>query len=234
MGTSVLFLVRLQRTTDYIRYQLKIKMGIAKRNIDQLDKLLHQPWADKYCQLLKKKTKIKRTWVALALITVASCGLLVGFAAQIICNFIGFLYPAYESIKAIESQSKLDDTKWLTYWVVYSSFIVVEFFSDYLLFWIPFYYVLKCALLLYCMLPQYNGSQTIYNLCLRPLFLEHQAKIDQALAKTKEMGPSLADQVVDEAKDLGSELKDSDTAKLAKEKAAERVMDELVNSSKQD
>ena len=145
-----------------------------------------------------------------------------------------FLPFFHESIKAIESQSKLDDTKWLTYWVVYSSFIVVEFFSDYLLFWIPFYYVLKCALLLYCMLPQYNGSQTIYNLCLRPLFLEHQAKIDQALAKTKEMGSSLADQVVDEAKDLGSELKDSDMAKLAKEKAAERVMDELVNSSKQD
>ena len=70
-------------------------MGIVKRNIDQLDKLLHQPWADKYCQTFEDKTKIKRTWVALALIGFASCGLLVGFAAQIICNFIGFLYPAY-------------------------------------------------------------------------------------------------------------------------------------------
>ena len=118
-------------------------MGIVKRNIDQLDKLLHQPWADKYCQTFEDKTKIKRTWVALAVIAFASCGLLVGFAAQIICNFIGFLYPAYESIKAIESSSKSDDTKWLTYWVVYSSFIVVEFFSDYLLFWIPFYSAFK-------------------------------------------------------------------------------------------
>jgi len=208
-------------------------MGIVKRNIDQLDKLLHQPWADKYCQTFEEKTKIKRTWVALALIGAASTGLLVGFAAQIICNFIGFLYPAYESIKAIESNTKQDDTKWLTYWVVYSSFIVVEFFSDYLLFWIPFYYVLKCALLLYCMLPQYAGSQTIYQFCIRPLFLEHQAKIDEALSKTKEMGSQLADQVVDEAKDIGGEIKDSDLAKLAKEKAAERVMQEVAGS-KQD
>jgi len=208
-------------------------MGIVKRNIDQLDKILHQPWADKYCQTFEDKTKIKRTWVALALIGAASMGLVVGFAAQIICNFIGFLYPAYESIKAIESNTKKDDTKWLTYWVVYSSFIVVEFFSDYLLFWIPFYYVLKCALLLYCMLPQYNGSQNIYQFCVRPLFLEHQAKIDEALSKTKEIGSSLADQVVDEAKDIGGEIKDSDLVNLAKEKAAERVMQEVV-SSKQD
>merc|ERR1711972_1070135 len=230
MGTSVLFLVRLQRTTDYIRYQLKIKMGIVKRNIDQLDKLLHQPWADKYCQIFEEKTSIKRTWVALALI-VASCGLVVGFAAQIICNFIGFLYPAYESIKAIESQSKGDDTKWLTYWVVYSSFIVAEFFSDYLLFWIPFYYVLKCALLLYCMLPQYNGSQTIYQYCVRPLFLEHQAKIDEALSKTKELGSSMVDQVVDEAKDIGSEIKDSDMAKQATAKVMQTAAENYVGDS---
>jgi receptor expression-enhancing protein 5/6 len=209
-------------------------MGIVKRNIDQLDKLLHQPWADKYCQNFEDKTKIKRTWVALALIAIASCGLLVGFAAQIICNFIGFLYPAYESIKAIESNSKSDDTKWLTYWVVYSSFIVVEFFSDYLLFWIPFYFVLKCALLMYCMHPQYNGSQTIYTYCIRPFFLEHQAKIDEALSKTKELGNSLADQVVDEAKDIGGDIKDSDLAKLATEKATEHVMGEVLANSKQD
>jgi len=209
-------------------------MGIVKRNIDQLDKLLHQPWADKYCQTFEDKTKIKRTWVALAVIAFASCGLLVGFAAQIICNFIGFLYPAYESIKAIESSSKSDDTKWLTYWVVYSSFIVVEFFSDYLLFWIPFYFVLKCALLIFCMHPQYNGSETIYKHCVRPLFLEHQAKIDEALSKTKELGNSLADQVVDEAKDIGGEIKDSDLAKMATEKATEHVMGEVLANSKQD
>lgn len=32
---------------------------------------------------------------------------------------------------------------WLTYWVVYSLFGLVEFFSDLLLSWFPFYYVGK-------------------------------------------------------------------------------------------
>ncbi|CAG14436.1 unnamed protein product, partial [Tetraodon nigroviridis] len=46
-------------------------------------------------------------------------------------------------IKAIESATKEDDTKWLTYWVVYGVFSVAEFFADIVLSWFPFYYVGK-------------------------------------------------------------------------------------------
>lgn len=47
------------------------------------------------------------------------------------------------SIKAIESATKDDDTKWLTYWVVYGVFSVAEFFADIFLSWFPFYYIGK-------------------------------------------------------------------------------------------
>lgn len=46
-------------------------------------------------------------------------------------------------VKAIESPSKEDDTKWLTYWVVYGVFSLGEFFSDIFLYWFPFYYAFK-------------------------------------------------------------------------------------------
>ena len=46
-------------------------------------------------------------------------------------------------IKAIESVTKDDDTKWLTYWVVYGVFSVAEFFADIFLSWFPFYYMGK-------------------------------------------------------------------------------------------
>lgn len=46
-------------------------------------------------------------------------------------------------IKAIESATKDDDTKWLTYWVVYGVFSVAEFFADIFLSWFPFYYIGK-------------------------------------------------------------------------------------------
>lgn len=45
--------------------------------------------------------------------------------------------------KALESHNKEDDTKWLTYWVVYGFFSVAEFFSDLILSWFPFYYICK-------------------------------------------------------------------------------------------
>ena len=49
------------------------------------------------------------------------------------------------SIKALESSGKDDDTQWLMYWVVYSLFSVLEFFSDTLVGWIPLYWLVKAS-----------------------------------------------------------------------------------------
>jgi len=54
------------------------------------------------------------------------------------------------SIKAIETKQKDDDTKWLTYWVVYSVFHLMEFFADIFLFWIPLYWFFKVILKVLC------------------------------------------------------------------------------------
>ena len=49
----------------------------------------------------------------------------------------------YFRVKAIESNDKDDDTQWLTYWVVYSTFSIGEFFSDIFLSWFPLYFLFK-------------------------------------------------------------------------------------------
>jgi receptor expression-enhancing protein 5/6 len=40
----------------------------------------------------------------------------------LLSGLIGFMYPAYKSFKALESNSLDDDKFWLTYWTVYSFF----------------------------------------------------------------------------------------------------------------
>lgn len=132
---------------------------------------------------LEARTGVDRRYLAIGAVTFLGLYLLFGYGAPLLCNVIGFAYPAYASVRAIESPSKDDDTVWLTYWVVYGLFGLAEFFSDLLLSWFPFYYVGKCAFLLFCMSPgPWNGALLLYRRAVRPLFLRHQAAVDRALS----------------------------------------------------
>ncbi|XP_048415775.1 receptor expression-enhancing protein 6 isoform X2 [Stegostoma tigrinum] len=131
---------------------------------------------------IEEKTGVRKYNLATGSITILGLYLMFGYGASLLCNLIGFVYPAYFSIKAIESSDKEDDTKWLTYWVVYGLFSLAEFFSDIFLYWFPFYYAGKCIFLLWCMAPvAWNGSQMIYNRIVRPLFLKHHAVVDSVV-----------------------------------------------------
>lgn len=156
--------------------------------LEKLDQALEQDnLVNRYLDKIEKKSNIKKRYVAIAAIAFLSVYLVYGYAADLLCNLIGFVYPAYISVKAIESTDKDDDTEWLMYWVVFAVFSVVEFFSDILLSWFPFYYFAKCVFLIWCMLPvSWNGSKYIYTKVVRPFVQQHEENIDNALSRVKE------------------------------------------------
>ncbi|BFY98522.1 hypothetical protein BsWGS_01562 [Bradybaena similaris] len=179
----------------------------------RLDKVLHEKnKVNDVLEKIEQKTGVKRLYIVIAFAVLLGIYLMIGYGADFLCNLIGFLYPAYASVKAIESHDKEDDTKWLTYWVVYSVFSLLEFFFDIFLFWIPFYWFLKCAFLVWCFLPvPWNGSHMIYYRFIRPFILRHQGEIDAVVDEAghainevlqRDVSPVNVVQLVEQAREI--------------------------------
>uniref|UniRef100_A0A8C6VZ11 Receptor expression-enhancing protein n=2 Tax=Nothobranchius furzeri TaxID=105023 RepID=A0A8C6VZ11_NOTFU len=175
-------------------------LGVLTSIKDRAEKFLNEKnVVTDFLGKVEEKTGIKKKVLAVGAVSLTGLYLVYGYGASLLCNLIGFAYPAYYSIKAIESPCKEDDTKWLTYWVVYGVFSLGEFFSDIFLYWFPFYYAFKCLFLLWCMAPvSWNGSQIIYNKVVRPAFLRHEAAVDNMVSDLSGKAMSAAENLTRE------------------------------------
>lgn len=135
------------------------KLSDLKKQLDESLRDSSKPWTSTLSNM-EAKTGVDRLYIFLGKVlnnivyfslhinflgAVGFLGLWLafGYAAQLVCNAVGFIYPAYVSIHAIESHNKEDDTKWLTYWVVFAVFSVIEFFADIIVGWFPLYWLAK-------------------------------------------------------------------------------------------
>ena len=73
--------------------------------------------------------------------------LLFGLLAPVVVGIVAFVYPALQSLRAIETNQST--AKWLTYWVVYASFTLFETIGRplQLLQMIPFYFTAKLGIM---------------------------------------------------------------------------------------
>lgn len=117
----------------------------------------------------------------------------VGGIGQLLSNIAGFVVPGYYSLHALRTPGTDDDTKLLTYWVVFAFLNVVEFWSKAILYWIPFYWLFKTFFLLYIGIPAFGGAVAVYNGVIAPIS-------DQLLSS----GGGVADDIQDAASGISS------------------------------
>eukprot|EP00924_Labyrinthula_sp_SR-Ha-C_P007210 snap_masked-scaffold_8-processed-gene-12.39-mRNA-1 protein AED:0.39 eAED:0.39 QI:0/-1/0/1/-1/1/1/0/167 len=133
----------------------------------------------RFLNILSSKTGISKTYILTSAILTFFTLAYVTLGPNFICNATGFFYPTYASFHAIESKRKDDDTQWLTYWVVYALFTVVEAFVDVLLFWFPFYYSFKFGFLIWLFLPSTQGAKFLYQNVVKGIVATAEDFVDQ-------------------------------------------------------
>ncbi|KAF4120188.1 receptor expression-enhancing protein 5/6 [Geosmithia morbida] len=116
---------------------------------------------------LEKQAGVPKAYAALGAAALYFLFIVFNIGGQLLTNIAGFIIPGYYSLNALFSSSSSDDTQWLTYWVVFSAFTVLESLIS-IVYWFPFYFAFKFAFLLWLSLPPFYGAQIIFRSFLTP------------------------------------------------------------------
>ncbi|XP_072221217.1 receptor expression-enhancing protein 1 [Leuresthes tenuis] len=120
----------------------------------------------------------------------ASCRLSSAMVSWIISRLVvlvfGTLYPAYSSYKAVKSKDVKEYVKWMMYWIIFALFTAVEVFTDLFLCWLPFYYELKIAFVVWLLSPYTKGSSVLYRKFVHPTLSSKEKDIDDYICHAKD------------------------------------------------
>jgi len=108
---------------------------------------------------IEAKAKVPPLFLVLGVGLVVFILLAFNIGGELISNLIGFAYPAFASLTAIESATAKDETRfWLSYWIVFALLNVIEFID---LSFIPLYYIFRLAFIVWLFAPQTKGAAII-------------------------------------------------------------------------
>ncbi|KAK6832961.1 protein yop-1 [Apiospora arundinis] len=159
----------------------------VQQYVSQLDREL-----SKYPTLnnLEKQTSVPKVYAVIGAGTLYFFFIIFNLGGQLLTNLAGFIIPGYYSMQALFTASKADDTQWLTYWVVFAFFTVLESLLS-VVYWFPFYYTFKFIFLLWLALPMFGGANLIFRSFLQPMFGRYFSESGSTAANLRAKADSL-------------------------------------------
>ncbi|XP_060790201.1 receptor expression-enhancing protein 1 isoform X1 [Neoarius graeffei] len=106
--------------------------------------------------------------------------------SRLVVLIFGTLYPAYSSYKAVKSKDVREYVKWMMYWIIFALFTAAEVITDLFLCWLPFYYELKIAFMVWLLSPYTKGSSVLYRKFVHPTLSSKEKDIDEYLCQAKD------------------------------------------------
>ena len=130
-------------------------------------------------KIIEDKTGINGKYMLTGLL---SCGIIIflGILDSFLTNLIGTILPAYLSLKSIESLEQDIEKQWISYWVIFSLYGVLDKFAGFFIFYIPFYYFLKYLFVLWLFLPNFNGAAQLYEVFIFGSFKKLESLIEKS------------------------------------------------------
>jgi len=101
---------------------------------------------------------------------------MLGLYQIYITCMLGVIYPEVMSFLTLSVKGSWDKKQWLSYWVVFGLFTLIDQFASTLLHYIPFYHFLKLCFLVFLYLPQVKGATLVNNALILPNPAKVQAK----------------------------------------------------------
>jgi len=100
--------------------------------------------------------------------------IILGLWPKFFVNILGFLYPAYLSLKVSKTSGEKDRDnlkQWLTYWVAFMIFDMIDgvlmlAFTHFL----PLFYPIKALFLIWMFYPKSKGASMLYEKVFRKLY----------------------------------------------------------------
>ena len=178
---------------------------------------------------IKQRTGINGLFVIIFLLI---CVFLVyiGVFETLITNMVGTIYPGICTIKALKKNENKKD--WLTYWVIYGTFIIIDMFSAIIMKIIPFYFAFKILFLIWMFIPGSNGCHLVYNFIIFKFFKAIEDTVDFFFEEGKEFAQGIIKETkqkgANKMKQLAQGLKS--TLKLSKKLDLSGNMSEAIKA----
>eukprot|EP00181_Compsopogon_caeruleus_P003476 CAMPEP_0184680814 /NCGR_PEP_ID=MMETSP0312-20130426/3727_1 /TAXON_ID=31354 /ORGANISM="Compsopogon coeruleus, Strain SAG 36.94" /LENGTH=156 /DNA_ID=CAMNT_0027131195 /DNA_START=387 /DNA_END=857 /DNA_ORIENTATION=- len=100
---------------------------------------------------------------------------------MVITVLVGCAYPVYGSYKALASNDREKQQSWLTYWVLFGVYHVLEVLVWPILRYLPFYYEIKLLVLVAMIHPKTDFAGKVYRKYVKSILAASEKTIDSNL-----------------------------------------------------